>query len=158
MLPDDEQLMHLALEEAKLAREEGEVPIGALVFFGGEVIARAHNARESQRNPLAHAEILALEMAARQLGDWRLGGSTLVVTLEPCPMCAGALVNARVDRVVFGAVDPKAGACGTLYNLCSDPRLNHEVFVTGGVLEMECGELLRSFFARRRGGSEPEIV
>ena len=150
--------MLLALEEAKQAKEAGEVPIGAVVLFDDEVIARAHNAREGQRNPVAHAEILAMEMAAHHLGDWRLGGSTLVVTLEPCPMCAGALVNARVDRVVFGAVDPKAGACGTLYNLCSDPRLNHEVLVTAGVLEVECGELLRSFFTQRRTGSEPEIV
>ncbi len=158
MQPDDEQLMLLALEEAKAAMEDGEVPIGAVVLFGGDVIARSHNARERLRNPVAHAEILALEMAAHHLGGWRLGGSTLVVTLEPCAMCAGALVSARVDRVVFGAVDPKAGACGTLYNLCSDPRLNHEVAVTPGVLGGACGELLRSFFARRRTGTEDEIA
>ncbi|HVA99703.1 MAG TPA: tRNA adenosine(34) deaminase TadA [Acidimicrobiales bacterium] len=154
----DEQLMFLAIEEAKLAMEQGEVPIGAVVLLGSEVIARAHNGREGHKNPVAHAEILALEMAAHHVGDWRLGGSTLVVTLEPCTMCAGALVNARVDRVVFGAADPKAGACGTLYNLCSDPRLNHEVRVTSGVLEAECSELLRSFFSQRRSGPEREIV
>ena len=154
----DEQLMFLAIEEAKLAAEQGEVPIGAVVLLGGEIIARAHNGREGQKNPVAHAEILALEMAAHHVEDWRLGGSTLVVTLEPCTMCAGAIVNARVDRVVFGAVDPKAGACGTLYNLCSDPRLNHEVRVTSGVLESECSELLRSFFSQRRSGPEREIV
>ena len=154
----DEQLMLLAIEEAKLAMEKGEVPVGAVVSFGDEVIARAHNGREGQKNPVAHAEILALVMAASRVGDWRLGGSTLVVTLEPCLMCAGALVNARVDRVVFGAMDPKAGACGTLYNLCSDPRLNHEVSVRSGVLEAECAELLRSFFSLRRSGSERGIL
>ena len=154
---DDERLMHLAIGEAKLAMDEGEVPIGAVVLIGDEVIARAHNRRERQNNPVAHAEILALETAARNLGSWRLGGATLVVTLEPCAMCAGALVNSRVDRVVFGATDPKAGACGTLYNLCSDPRLNHEVHVTSGILARECGGLLRSFFSQRRVGTDSEI-
>lgn len=154
----DEQLMLLAIEEAKFAMEQGEVPIGAVVLLGDAIIARAHNRREGQNNPVAHAEILALEIAARHVDDWRLAGSTLVVTLEPCMMCAGALVNARVDRVVFGAVDPKAGACGSLYNVCSDPRLNHEVSVTSGVFDTECAELLRSFFSQRRVGSEREIV
>jgi len=146
----DEQLMLLAIEQATLAMDQGEVPVGAVVCFDDEVIARAYNGRERQKNPVAHAEILALGGAAGRLGNWRLEGSTLVVTLEPCSMCAGALVNARVDRVVFGASDPKAGACGTLYNLCSDPRLNHEVSVTSGVLAKECGELLQSFFSQRR--------
>ena len=135
----------IALEEA------GEVPVGAVVIGpDGAVLARRHNERESSVDPTAHAEILALRDAATVLGTWRLTGCTLVVTLEPCAMCAGALVAGRVTALVFGAADPKAGACGSLYNLCVDPRLNHEVSVTHGVMAEASTELLTSFFAARR--------
>ena len=142
--------MDLALSEARLAALEGEVPVGAVALVGGTVVAARHNERERAGDPTAHAEILALRDAARNVGGWRLSEVTLVVTLEPCPMCAGALVAARVHRVVFGATDPRAGACGTLYNLCADPRLNHEVDVAGGVAAAACRDLLTSFFAMRR--------
>ena len=143
--------MGLALAEARAAAAEGEVPVGAVVLVDGHVVAARHNERERGGDPTAHAELLALRDAAAVLGGWRLSGVTLVVTLEPCPMCAGALVAARVGRLVFGASDPKAGACGSLYNLCADPRLNHEVVVTDGVRAAECGAVLTSFFAERRG-------
>ena len=142
--------MGLALEEARSAGEAGDVPIGAVVARGDEVLARAGNAREHDRDPTAHAEVLALRQAASAAGSWHLEGCTLVVTLEPCAMCSGAMVLARVDRLVFGAPDPKAGFAGSLGDLVRDPRLNHAVDVTAGVLEDECGELLRSFFADRR--------
>jgi tRNA(adenine34) deaminase len=142
--------MQVALEEARSALEHGDVPVGAVVVVGGEVVARRHNERELRADPTAHAELLALRDAAATLGRWRLDDATLVVTLEPCPMCAGALVNARVAGVVFGAADPKAGACGSLYNLAADPRLNHELTVQGGVLGDECAALLTGFFAERR--------
>ena len=142
--------MRLALEEAAAAEEHGDVPIGAVVIAHGEVIARRHNERELTKDPTAHAEILALRDAARVLGSWRLTDTTLVVTLEPCPMCAGALVLGRVERLVFGAADPKAGAAGSVYNLCADPRLNHELTVVDGLLEAEAAGLLSSFFAARR--------
>jgi tRNA(adenine34) deaminase len=147
---EDDRAMGLALDEARRATGHGDVPVGALVVVGGRVVASQHNERELRHDPTAHAEVLALQAAARHLGTWRLTGATLVVTLEPCPMCAGALVAARVDRLVFGATDPKAGACGTLYNLCSDPRLNHEPAVVGGVRAPECSDLLTTFFAARR--------
>jgi tRNA(adenine34) deaminase len=147
--------MQLALAEARVAAAEGEVPVGAVCLVDGVVVARRHNEREGSGDPTAHAELLALRDAAAALGGWRLRDATLVVTLEPCPMCAGALVAARVGRLVFGAPDPKAGACGTLYNLCADPRLNHEVSVTGGVQTAECGALLTSFFADRRNDRAP---
>ena len=140
----------MALAQARAAAEEGEVPVGAVALIGGGVVAARHNEREGAADPTAHAEILALRDAARTVGGWRLSELTLVVTLEPCPMCAGALVAARVRRVVFGASDPRAGACGTLYNLCSDPRLNHEVEVKGGVADAESASLLSSFFAAKR--------
>lgn len=144
--------MAIAIEEAERAGADGEVPVGAVVLGAdGRVLARRHNEREQHRDPLAHAELLAIADAARAVGDWRLTGTTVVVTLEPCPMCAGALVAARVARVVFGATDPKAGACGTLYNLCADPRLNHEVEVVPGLRADDCGRLLSAFFAARRG-------
>ena len=143
--------MALALEEAALALEHNDVPVGAVVLLDGAVVARRHNERERLRDPTAHAELLALRDAAVAVDGWRLTGATLVVTLEPCPMCAGALVAARAGRLVFGAADPKAGACGSLYNLCADPRLNHELPVTRGVLGPECAELLSRFFAGRRG-------
>ncbi|MGQ0520540.1 MAG: nucleoside deaminase [Actinomycetota bacterium] len=146
----DEEVMRLALEEAALAPGHGDVPVGAVALAGGRVVARRHNERERLGDPVAHAELLAIQDAARALGTWRLDGVTLVVTLEPCPMCAGALVAARVARVVFGAADPKAGACGSLYNLCVDPRLNHAVAVTAGVLAPEAAALLTAFFAARR--------
>ena len=147
---DDREWMRLALVEARLAGEDDEVPVGAVVVRGGEVVGRGRNRREGDRNPLAHAEIEAILAAARAVGDWRLAASTLYVTLEPCAMCAGALVLARVERLVFGARDPKAGFCGSLGDLVRDPRLNHRLEVTGGVREDECGDLLREFFSRLR--------
>jgi len=147
---DDEALMRLALAEAGAASAHGDVPVGAVVAVKGEVVARRHNERERLTDPTAHAEILALRDAAAALGTWRLDAATMVVTLEPCPMCAGALVASRLARLVFGATDPKAGAVGSLYQLCGDPRLNHEVAVTGGVLEEAAGALLSTFFGTRR--------
>ncbi len=143
--------MRLALAEAEAAAAGGDVPVGAVALVEGRVVGRGRNEREVRRDPTAHAELIALQQAAAALGGWRLDAVTLVVTLEPCPMCAGALVAARAGRLVFGAADPKAGACGSLYNLCADPRLNHEVPVTAGVLAEECGALLTDFFAGRRG-------
>jgi tRNA(adenine34) deaminase len=148
---DLDAAMGLALEEATAAAAHGDVPVGAVVLRDGEVIAQRHNERELTGDPSAHAEILALRDAAVVVGSWRLSGTTLVVTLEPCPMCAGALVAARVDQVVFGAADPKAGACGSLYNLCVDPRLNHELEVVPGVRAEEAAALLTGFFGERRG-------
>jgi tRNA(adenine34) deaminase len=142
--------MRVALEEARAAGAEGDVPVGAIVARSSEVVARAGNARERAQDPTAHAEILALRQAARALGSWHLEGCTLYVTLEPCAMCAGALVLARIDRLVLGAPDPKAGFAGSLGDIVRDGRLNHEVEVTVGVLAEECGELLRAFFAERR--------
>ena len=146
----DEAFMRLALEEAALAAEEGEVPIGAVVVCDGQVVARAHNRREQDHDPSAHAEFSAMTEAAQALGRWRLTGCTVYVTLEPCLMCAGLMVNARVDRCVFGAADPKGGATGTLYDVSHDERLNHAFEVTGGVLAAESAQLLRSFFRARR--------
>jgi tRNA(adenine34) deaminase len=146
--------MWLALDQAALTAASGDVPIGAVVVDAdGAVIGVGCNARELTGDPTAHAEILALRSAAAFVGGWRLTGCTLVVTLEPCTMCAGALVLARVDRVVFGAADPKAGAVGSLWDVVRDRRLNHRPVVVGGVLEAECGDLLRSFFEGRRGVS-----
>ena len=142
--------MGLALDEARLAAAEGEVPIGAVVVCDGEVVARAHNRRELDRDPSAHAEFAAMVAAAHALDRWRLTGCTVYVTLEPCLMCAGLMVNARVDRCVYGAADPKGGALGTLYDVSHDPRLNHEFEVVGGVLAEESAELLRAFFRARR--------
>ena len=147
---DDREAMTLALAEAEAALEHGDVPIGAVALVNGEVIARRHNERELTGDPTAHAELLVLRDAAKVLGRWRLDSVTLVVTLEPCAMCAGALVNGRVARVVFGAADPKAGAVGSLYNLCVDPRLNHEVEVQHGVMAEESAVLLQTFFAELR--------
>lgn len=145
-------LMTTALDEARAAPEHDDVPIGAVVarIDTGEVIARRHNERERQADPTAHAEILALRDAATALGQWRLDGCALVVTLEPCPMCAGAAINGRVGLVAFGAADPKAGATGSLYNLAADPRLNHEMPVISGVQADASAALLRAFFASRR--------
>ena len=146
----DELYMRLALEEAEAAAEEGEVPIGAVVVCDGRVVARAHNRREADADPSAHAEFTAMVAAARELGRWRLTGCTVYVTLEPCLMCAGLMVNARVDRCVYGAADPKGGALGTLYDVSHDERLNHAFEVTPGVLADEAADLLRSFFRARR--------
>jgi tRNA(adenine34) deaminase len=152
MIDHDLASMRIALEEAQAAALAGEVPVGAVVFdpASGEVIATAANAPIGMHDPTAHAEILALRRAAERIGNYRLTGLALAVTLEPCAMCAGALVAARVGRLVFGAPDPRGGACGTLYNLCGDPRLNHEVPVTAGVRAEECAALLTSFFAAKR--------
>jgi tRNA(adenine34) deaminase len=147
---DDDAAMRLALDEAAKAAAHDDVPVGAVVLMDGEVVARRHNEREQSGDPTAHAEVLALRDAAAAVGSWRLSGATLVVTLEPCPMCAGAVVAARVDRVVFGAADPKAGACGSLHNLCADPRLNHEAAVVPGVRAAGASALLTAFFASRR--------
>jgi tRNA(adenine34) deaminase len=147
---NDDQAMRLALEEARAAMEHEDVPVGALIIVGDEVVSSRHNERQLTGDPTAHAEILALRDAATHLGTWRLDAATLVTTLEPCPMCAGAALNARIKHVVFGAHDPKAGAVETLYNLLADPRLNHEAQITSGVLADECGEILTSFFAERR--------
>ena len=146
----DATWMAEALAEARKAAAEGEVPIGAVVVHEARVVGRGRNARESRRDPTAHAEVLALREAAEHQGTWRLDGATLVVTLEPCPMCAGALVNARVDRLVYAVPDPKAGAAGTLFDVPRDPRLNHRVEVASGGLAAECAELLSSFFRSRR--------
>ncbi|HUR18512.1 MAG TPA: nucleoside deaminase [Acidimicrobiales bacterium] len=145
-----EAAMALALDEAAMAGAAGDVPVGAVALRAGEIIGCGRNQRERLGDPTAHAELLALREAARALATWRLDTVTVVVTLEPCAMCAGALVAGRVERVVFAAADPKAGACGSLYNLCADPRLNHEVQVTAGVMAGPAGDLLRRFFAERR--------
>jgi tRNA(adenine34) deaminase len=146
----DERVMRLALEEARAAAAGGDVPVGAVIVRGDEILARQGNAREREQDPTAHAEILALRQAAGAVGSWHLEGCTLYVTLEPCAMCAGALVLARIDRLVLGAADPKAGFAGSLGDIVRDGRLNHEVEVTVGVLAEECGEVLRAFFAERR--------
>lgn len=149
---EDEHYMRRALELAREAAARGEVPVGAIVVRNGEIVAEGSNRREEDKDPTAHAELLAIREAARSLGGWRLTGTTLYVTLEPCAMCAGALVLARVERLVYGADDPKAGAVRSLYRLVEDERLNHRVQVTPGILAEECGEVLREFFRRRREG------
>jgi tRNA(adenine34) deaminase len=146
----DHWMMRLALEEAERAAGWGDVPVGAVVARGDEVLGRAGNQREHRNDPTAHAEILALRQASEVLGTWRLEGCSLYVTLEPCAMCAGALVLARIDRLVFGAADPKAGFAGSLGDLVRDPRLNHRVTVEPGVLDEACGAVLRAFFRDRR--------
>jgi tRNA(adenine34) deaminase len=151
----DRAWMREALKLARQARDEGEVPVGAVLVSEGSVIGRGYNRRESDGDPLAHAEIAAIRQAASALGGWRLVGCSLYVTLEPCAMCAGALVNSRVERLVFGARDPKAGFCGSLGNLVEDPRLNHRLEVTAGVLEEEAATLLRQFFSRLRERDRP---
>ena len=147
---DDIRYMRLALAEADAAAQEGEVPIGAVVVCNGAIIAQAHNQRETLNDPSAHAEFSALVQASRVLGRWRLTGCTVYVTLEPCLMCAGLMVNARVDACVYGASDPKAGALGTLYDVSCDPKLNHEFDVRSGVLGDEAASQLKAFFKARR--------
>jgi len=146
----DESYMREAIKAAQIAEENGDVPIGAVVVYANQVIGRACNQREQLNDPTAHAEIIALTQAAAFLDSWRLHGCTIYVTLEPCAMCAGALVLGRLDRLVYGCEDPKAGACGSLYNIVQDERLNHRLEVTGGVLADECGGLLQDFFRQRR--------
>jgi tRNA(adenine34) deaminase len=144
--------MRRAIELAGRAADEGEVPVGAVVVEAGRIIGEGVNRREAWADPTAHAEVIALREAAKVRGGWRLDGCVLVVTLEPCPMCAGAILNSRVDAVVYGATDPKAGCVESLYRLCSDDRFNHRPMVVGGVLAEPCGDLLRLFFRQRRAG------
>lgn len=150
MNPHDAPFMLLALEEAKKAAEIGEVPIGAVIVRNGEVIGKGHNLRETTNDPTAHAEIIAIKEASERLGGWRLLDSTLYVTLEPCPMCAGAIVQSRIDRVVFGVSDPKAGCAGTLMNLLQEDRFNHRAEITSGVLAESCSGILKDFFRQLR--------
>ncbi|PLS02311.1 tRNA adenosine(34) deaminase TadA [Neobacillus cucumis] len=150
----DEYFMMEAIKEAKKAEEMNEVPIGAILVMKGEIISRAHNLRELEQNAIAHAELLAIDQACRDTGSWRLENSTLYVTLEPCPMCAGAIILSRVKRVVYGAGDPKGGCAGTLMNLLQDDRFNHQCELTKGVMEKECGQLLSDFFRRIREGKK----
>jgi tRNA(adenine34) deaminase len=148
--PAEEPFMRIALREAERALEHGDVPIGAVVVRDGAVLGAGHNEREVRQDPTAHAELLALRAAARAVGGWRVLGTVLYVTLEPCAMCAGAIVLARVPRVVYGTADPKAGAAGSVLDVLGEPRLNHRPEVVGGLLAQECGALLREFFAARR--------
>ena len=150
IIKKDEQFMRLALESAKIAEENGDVPIGAVIVHQNQIIAKAYNQREQLNDPTAHAEIIALTQAAAALESWRLTGCSIYVTLEPCPMCAGALVLARIDRLVFGCADPKTGACGSLYNIVQDNRLNHRLEVQPGILANECAKQLQDFFEKRR--------
>lgn len=147
---DHGRFMVAALQQAQNAMEADEVPVGAVIAYKNQIIARAHNQRETLNDPTAHAEMIALTQAASYLDSWRLEGCTMYVTLEPCPMCAGALVLARIDRLVYGPTDPKAGACETLYNITEDERLNHRVEVISGFLEEPCKAILQEFFARKR--------
>jgi tRNA(adenine34) deaminase len=145
-----DHFMQIALEEAQQAMREEEVPIGAVIVYQGHVIARAHNQREALQDPTAHAEMIAITQAAESRHSWRLDGCTIYVTLEPCPMCAGAILQGRIATLVYGAADPKAGAVDTLYRLLSDPRLNHRVEVVAGVSAAQCGEILSNFFQQQR--------
>lgn len=152
----DEYYMKEAIKEAKKAEGLNEVPIGAVIVYDGEIIARAHNLRETDQNALAHAELLAIDAACKQLGTWRLENAVLYVTLEPCPMCSGAIVLSRIKRTVYGAKDPKGGCAGTLMNLLQESRFNHQSEVVSGILEEECGELLSSFFRELRNRKKAE--
>lgn len=150
MADKDREYMQLALERARLAPALGEVPIGAVLILDGQVLAEVHNFREAWQDPTAHAEVVAIREAASRLGTWRLTGATLYVTVEPCSMCAGAIIQSRISRLVFGARDPKAGACGSVFNLPDERRLNHKVEVIGGIMERESQELIQAFFRRLR--------
>jgi tRNA(adenine34) deaminase len=152
----DEQFMRKAMDAALIAQENGDVPIGAVVVCRNQIIGRAWNQREQLHDPTAHAEIIALTQAASFIGSWRLHGCTIYVTLEPCPMCAGALVLGRLDRLVYGCPDPKTGACGSLYDIVRDERLNHRLEVTAGVLADDCARLLQDFFKQRRPNAAAE--
>jgi len=151
----DEEFMAEALKQARQALDQDEVPVGAVVVHDGRIVGRAHNQRELLNDPTAHAEMIAITQAAEHVGNWRLENCTMYVTLEPCAMCAGAIVLARLPRLVFGARDPKAGAVGSLYDIPRDPRLNHTVEIASGVLERECGEILAEFFRRKRRQEPP---
>lgn len=146
----DEQYMKKAIDQAFIAEENGDVPIGAVIVHSDKIIAKAYNQREQLTDPTAHAEIIALTQASEYLGTWRLHGCTVYVTVEPCTMCAGALVLARIDRLVFGCEEPKTGACGSLYNIVQDERLNHRIETTKGVLKDDCGSMLSEFFRKKR--------
>ena len=146
----DRHYMEVAIDQGFIAEQNGDVPVGCVIVYQGQIIAKACNQRRQLRDPTAHAEIIALTQAAEFVGDWRLNGCTMYVTLEPCPMCAGALVLARIDRLVFGIEDPKTGACGSLYNIVADQRLNHQIDVATGVLADQCRQQLQSFFQKRR--------
>ena len=150
LLQPHDRWMRLALDQARQAFDQGEVPIGAVIVHDGRVVAEGHNLRETLGDPTAHAEMIAITQAAEALGSWRLTGCTLYVTLEPCPMCAGAVVQARIPTLIYGTADPKAGASHSLYRITSDPRLNHQAAVVGGVLREECRGLLQAFFAIQR--------
>ena len=152
----DDKYMKLALEQARIAEENGDVPIGAVIVYKNQIIGRAYNQREQLKDPTAHAEIIALTQAAAFRESWRLHGCTMYVTLEPCPMCAGALVLARLDRLVYGCDDPKTGAVKSLYHIVTDGRLNHRLDVTSGVLAAECRNMLQDFFQRRRAENTPQ--
>ncbi len=149
----DERYMRMAIDAAQVAEENGDVPIGAVIVYQNQVIGRAYNQREQLKDPTAHAEIVALTQAASFVGSWRLHGCTIYVTLEPCPMCAGALVLGRLDRLVYGCPDPKTGACGSLYDIVRDERLNHRLEVTPGILADDCAALLQTFFQQRRNNN-----
>ena len=149
-IKEDERFMRAAIEAARVAEDNGDVPIGAVIVFENRIIAKAYNQKEQLADPTAHAEIIALTQAAAALQSWRLNGCTMYVTLEPCPMCAGALVLSRMDKLVYGCDDPKAGACKSLYNIVQDERLNHRLEVTSGIMEDQCREQLQEFFAKRR--------
>ena len=151
----DEKWMRHALNEAQLALKIGEIPVGAVVVYENKIIGRGHNQVEGLNDPTAHAEIIAIGAAATYLNSWRLSGASLYVTLEPCAMCAGALVLSKIDRLIFGAKDPKAGACGSLYNIVQDIRLNHQVQIIPYILEEECGKILRVFFEKVRQSQNP---
>ena len=150
----NDHFMQEALKEAKKAFNKNEAPIGAVAVLDGKVIARAHNLKENKNDPLGHAEILLLHKVSKKIKRWRLTGITVYVTLEPCLMCIGALIQSRVDRLVFGTLDPKAGACGSLYDLSKDSRLNHHIEVTSGILQKECSEILKGFFKNLRRGRD----
>lgn len=153
MLDANERYMGYAIKEATRAMEQGEVPVGCVIVHEGEIIAKAHNQRETLQDPTAHAEVIAITAAAARLGSWRLENTQMFVTLEPCPMCAGAIILARIAEVHFGALDPKGGCCGSLMNLLTDPRFNHAPALHGGLMAAECGSLLTGFFRGIRDGS-----
>ncbi len=156
MTKPDETFMRVAIDQAEIARQNGDVPVGAVIVQAGRLIAKAYNHREQLKYPTAHAEIIALKQAAEAVGNWHLDDCTIYVTLEPCAMCAGALVLARMDRLVYGCEDPKAGACGSLYNIVQDGRLNHRLDITSGVMEKECRRQLQEFFQHRRTENSPQ--
>lgn len=158
MMMQDEIFMQIALDEARTALEKGEVPVGAVLVKGHQIISKGHNLRESDLDPTAHAEMIVIKEASRLLNRWRLTDATLYVTLEPCPMCAGALIQARISRLVFGCFDPKAGACGSLMNIPEDKRLNHRIEMEQGCLEMDCSELLKNFFSGLREAKKEKFL